>query len=224
MNYFGFKKMISRPIFASCLLAIGLQPSNTMAAACDYRLSALIGKGSAVVAGTGRGVTSAAGNALGYYTLTNAATGASMLGSVAASTSAASEAGLVASTGSGVGAAGAALMSPIGIAIGVVLAVGVAGTEGYCYFKDERITRYQDVLAVVQSLSANADPLYFELVDPSTPLAKQAILNIGDGTGALVHYEVEFLYIVNGAMKYRAPLRDQTIGNINLDIVPATKQ
>lgn len=216
--------MAFRPLLAFCALYVALQAHTASAGACDYRLSSLIGKGSAAVASTGSSVTSAAGNALGYYTLTDAATGASLLGSAAVSTSAAGAAGLVASTGSGLGAAGAALVSPIGIAVGVVLAVGVAGSEGYCYFKDERITEYDDVLSVVQSLAANADPLYFELIQPSTPLAKQAILIIADSTGAFTKYEVAKLYIVNGALKYRAPLRDKTIGNISLDIVPAAAE
>ncbi|RYH04375.1 hypothetical protein EU805_03120 [Salipiger sp. IMCC34102] len=207
---------------ASCLAAglLSIAATGAHAGMCDYRLSALVGSGGRAVANVGGAAldaTGISGKALGYYTLTNAVTGANLLGAGGA---AATSAEVIAGAGTGIGAAGAALMTPLGIAIGVVVAAGVAGSEGYCYFQDERITDYDEIMTILEGLAANADPAYFQLVDPATPLERQAIIQVGDGSNAFTSYRVEDLYIVNGDLKHRERLRDTTIGTVRLDVVP----
>lgn len=78
------------------------------------------------------GVSALAGagmNAAGLYAITNATTGAVMLGSTAAGASAAGTTGIIAGTSGLIGAAGAVLMSPAVIGGCALVAVGVGGTS-----------------------------------------------------------------------------------------------
>ena len=100
---------------------------------CDYRPSQLVGGAVAATVATaaaGVGSTGAGMTAAGFYTLTHAASGATMLGSVAGGVSAAGTVGIMGGTGGAVGGTAAFLMAPITIIVGTVTAVGIIGYEG----------------------------------------------------------------------------------------------
>lgn len=121
-------------IAASMLL--GALCTSATAAFCDYTPSKLVGAGVAGSVATGAGATAAAGvglKAAGFYTLTHAVTGATMLGSVAGGASAAGTVGIMGGTAGAIGTVGAVLMSPFVFVPAAVVAVGVAGYEGGCY-------------------------------------------------------------------------------------------
>lgn len=172
----------------------------------------------------GAALSGTAMNMLGYYTLTHSVTGATMLGSTMAGSSAAGTIGIVAGTGTGGGAAGAALMNPAGIVVGVVIAAAVGGSEGYCYFQDDRITAYEDVLFVMKGLAANADPDYFALIEPHDKAKQKAVIQIIDEDGIPSQYKVEDLYIVNGVLKHRDWFLNTVIGNVGLQLVEKTNE
>lgn len=107
-----------------------------VAAVCDHTPSKLIGAGVAGSVATGAGATAAAGiglKAAGFYTLTHAVTGATVLASTAGGVSAAGTVGIMGGTAGAIGTVGAVLMSPFIIVPAVIVAGGVAVFEGGCY-------------------------------------------------------------------------------------------
>lgn len=117
-------------------LALCMVANLSAAGPCNFAPSKLVGGGktAAVVATTG--TTAIAGTGLqvaGIYAITNATTGAAMLGSTAAGASAAGTVGIISGTSGAIGAVGAALLSPFVIIPAAVVAVGLAGYEGACY-------------------------------------------------------------------------------------------
>ena len=161
--------------------------SSAEARVCDYRPSELLRSG---VAGARDAAGAVADRAAGAFTLTNAVTGASMLGSTAST---------LGQIGGAVGSTAAGAASASGAA---VAAVGLGAMEGLCYFRDERISNYGEVLQVMQAIAASADPAYFR-VDSGSPRQKSAVIVIGDGSGGATEYPVRKLYIVNGVLMHR---------------------
>lgn len=107
---------------------------------CDYTPSKIIGgkTGAAAssAAATGAAATAAAGGGLkaaGFYTLTHAVTGATMLGSTAGGASAAGTVGIMGGTAGAVGTVAGALMSPFVIIPAAVVATVITAHEGGCY-------------------------------------------------------------------------------------------
>lgn len=215
------KKSVLR--IATAMIAIALS-SGAYSEVCDYRLSSLVGGGVTATVGAtsllaGKGMT-----AMGYYTLTHAVTGATMLGSTLAGSSGAGTIGIIAGTGTGAGAVGAALMSSIGIVIGVVVAGSLAGSEVYCYFQDERITDYDEVLLLMKGLAANADPASFEIREPNDEATQRASVLMTDAEGVTTQYWVGNLYINNGKLRNRDWFWNTVIGNVGLEVVPRGDQ
>lgn len=122
-------------IMASVILT---QPA--MADICNYRPSELIGAGGSTAVAGSTAATAATGTgmkAAGLYTLTHASSGAVMLGSTAAGSSAAGTVGIIAGSAGFLGTVGAVLMSPLVIIPAAVTAVGVGIYEGGCYLAGE---------------------------------------------------------------------------------------
>ena len=114
---------------------------NVAAEICDHTPSKLIGAGWTGSVATGAGATAAAGvgmKAAGFYTLTHAVTGATMLGSAAGGASAAGTVGIMGGTAGAIGTVGAALMSPFVIVPAALVAGGVGIYEGGCYITSKR--------------------------------------------------------------------------------------
>jgi hypothetical protein len=172
------------------------------------------GSSAGVLATTGAGTAAVglAAKGAGFYTLTHAVTGATMLGSTAGGASAAGTVGIMGGTAGAVGTAASVLMAPATIIVGAVTAAGIGGYEGVCYFYDERVTDYTDVLRILGSIAVNADPDYLRLeIDKADG---NAILVLGDGVEGARRYYVEDLYVVNGVLKHRDWGLNSVIGNV----------
>lgn len=207
-------KLSALAVFVAAALSFSGNSAN--AGACDYRPSQLIGgSGAGVVATTGVGTAAAglAAKGAGFYTLTHAITGATMLGSTAGGASAAGTVGIMGGTAGLVGTAASALMAPATIIAGAVTAAGIGGYEGVCYFYDERVTEYAEILRILESIAVNADPAYLRLeIDPMNRGSATLILN--NGAEGTQRYSVEDLYVVNGVLKHRAWGLNTVIGNV----------
>jgi hypothetical protein len=205
-----------KALYVSLFIAISATPA--LAAVCDYRPSQFIGEdgsaaaigGGALVAGSGT-----AAKAAGFYILTHATTGATMIGSTALGGSAAGTVGIIAGTGGVAGSVAAVLMAPVTIVVAGVTAVGVASYEGACFFQDERVTDYGQVLEVMSNMAANSDPESFMLFET---IGRKAIRLVA-ADGEIQIYFVEDLYIVNGILMNRDWFKNTKIGRVSY-VVP----
>ena len=143
------------------------------------------------------GTAGAAMNAAGFYTLTHAITGATMLGSVAGGASAAGTVGIKGGTSGVIGGTAAFLMAPVTLVVSVISAAGITIYEGSCYFHDERVSDITEVLTRMQSIESSAAPgSVYVFSPPDDPDGDSICVTNLDGT--LSEYLVRDLYIVNG--------------------------
>lgn len=180
-----------------------LAPAAAMSGICDYRPSVLL-------AGKGEASSGATASALGFYTLANSTTGASMLASGGTGTAASS--GAAASSG-GLGAVAALVTAPATMLIAAGTAVVVGGYEGACYFTDVRVTDTTEVLNVLRNLAGQADDSYFRL-DENKAIPGDSALFVRNDDGNMDRYLVKDLYIVNGVLKGRTWGPNKTIGKV----------
>lgn len=225
--------------FAS-LLAV-TTASFAHAEICDYRPSQLLGSTATGAVGTGSAALAGVGvgaKAAGFYTLTHAATGATMLGSTAGGASAAGTVGIMGGTAGFLGTAAAVVTAPATIIAAAVTSAGVVAFEGGCYFfVDEQIDDYHEVYAIMKNLAENADPAYFKLVIPTglEMWSEESQINylvgakdadykivVGKGEGQQTFFG-ENLYIINGVLKNRDWFRNTTIGNVGF-IAPSSAE
>jgi len=203
-------------IIVTTSLALVTSTHVAHANACDYRPSRLLGEtGSKVAIGAGGAVagTTATATAAGVYTLVNAGSGLTMLVSTMAGASGAGTVGIIAGTGGVVGTAGAIALNPFVWVPAAIVGVGGGGFEATCaFFVDERITEYEDVLAVMKSFAAHADSKYFKLVENTL----QPFIILADENGDETRFRVENLYIVDGILKNRDYGPNTTIGRVVL--------
>lgn len=193
---------------------------------CDYRLSQLIGSGGAAAAVGASTVVAGGGTAMkaaGFYLITNATTGAAMIGSTAAGASAAGTVGIIGGSAAAGGVV-AFLTAPITVTIAALTAVGAAAVEGGCYFMDERITDFDQVLSIVQEIGERTDRSEFEVFPTKSENHKyndgtrraNAIIRVKNSEGAKDQYLVSNLYIVNGELKHRDWGRNTSIGYVTV--------
>jgi len=203
-------------LLSSVILTTSIFASSASAETCDYRPSRILGgTGSTAVIGGGLSIASATGtaSALGVYTLVNAGSGLTMLGSTMAGASGAGTIGIIAGTGGAAGTAGAIILNPFVWVPAAIVGIGGGGFEAACAFLvDERITEYEDVLAIMRSFATHADPKYFQLVENAIP----AFISISTGDGEWVRYDIEDLYIVDGMLKHRDWGPNTQIGRVVL--------
>lgn len=202
---------------ATALFISAFAPS-AFADVCDYRPSELLGgTSSGAVAASGAAVAGSgmALNAAGFYTLTNAVTGATMLASTAGGVSAAGTVGIMGGTAGVIGTGAAILTAPATITAGAVLAVGSVGVEGVCYFQDERVTDFYKVLGNSILLSNHFDPSVFRVEVPKGA-AEASRLFVRKGNGTFDVYNVSDLYFVNGVLKSSDWFADTTIADTRL--------
>lgn len=193
------------------LAAFLLLPGAVLADACTHRPSELVRSGTeTAVAGVRGAAAGIASRAEGAFTFTNAMTGMTMLSSNAGST------GVLGQIGSAAGAIGGAAASviaaPATVAAGAVAAVGLGAYEGWCYFRDERITDYDEVLALMQAIAASADPTHFRIEGGDGRRDAQVV--IADGQGGESRHDVRRLYIVNGDLMSRDWGRNSALGHV----------
>lgn len=197
------------------LLTIIAFSSQANAGVCNYRLSDLVRSGSsatdksiAVAEGTvaAAGAAGLAFKAAGFYTIVNGITGAAMIGSTAAGTSAAGTMGILAGTSGALGTAGAIVSNPVTIAAAVVTVISASALEAGCYFTDERITDKDEVLAILKEVAKGQDAKYFKL-EPVTlfsywsgPYNSTALFLWNEKDQQMDMFPIENLYIVNGVL------------------------
>lgn len=177
--------------------------------ACGYRPSNLIGgagTGAAATAATATAVAGVGAKAAGFYTLTNAITGATMLGSTAGGVSGAGTVGIMGGTAGAVGTIGAVLMAPATIIAGAVIGGGTAAFEGACYFAIDRLDDPELINAVLQNLALHSSAEYFELVTDSAGNASIYVATEVEPNGKVMErtkYSTEKLYIEEGVLKHK---------------------
>ncbi|WIV52068.1 hypothetical protein QQG91_06405 [Marivivens sp. LCG002] len=201
--------------------AVVVVPSMVAAGACDYRPSQLIGGIGAGAAAASAGALATAGlgaKAAGFYTLTNAVTGATMIGSTAGGASAAGTVGIMGGTGGLIGTAAAIVMAPATIIAGLFVGAGVLTYEGVCYFAVDRVDDPKVVNEIVDNLASNADPEFLKIVE----LEGERYLLIADEHDdslkaiAWKKYEIDKLYIENGMLKHKDFGPNSQIGKVSL--------
>lgn len=178
-------------------------------AACGYRPSNLIGdmgSGALAAAGTATAAAGVGAKAAGFYTLTNAVTGATMLGSTAGGVSGAGTVGIMGGTSGAIGTIGAVIMAPTTIIAGAVAGAGTLALEGACYFGVDRLDDPVLIMEVVENLALQSDPDFFE-VDKSVRGEEAIYLATEvDANGRIMQrekYSVKNLYIEDGVLKHK---------------------
>jgi len=194
-------------------LALILGTTTAEASICDYRLSSLIQRRGSPAMEAERAATATPedqGPVL-YFTV-NPRTGETSLG---ATGSGSPNDGFLTRTARVLGSAVAVVTrdSPLVSAGG---AVAGAGIEALCYFRDERITDYDDVLAVLETVSLTMPPDLFAVIEPGLERRDAFVrLNRNDGYDA-VEYQVKDLYIVNGQLRHRNWGVNDIVGDITI--------
>jgi hypothetical protein len=205
--------MSPKTSIALTLAAAGTIAATTASAQiCDYRPSQILRSDLAgnVLTGARDAASRIVASAGGILTLNNVATGTSLLGSGAGG------AGTLGQIGSAAGNAAAGVVATPGAAIaGTAAVLGAGAYEGVCYFRDERITDYDEVLGLMHAVAAYADPAYFRVEDRGSA-RDGAVIVLGDGTGETVEYAVARLRIVNGVLLHREWGRDAELGNLGI--------
>ena len=117
-------------------LFIAVISSGAIADVCDYRPCMLLGESGAMaaeVATTGAAVAGGGMNAAGFYTITHAASGSTMLASTLPGASAAGTVGIIGGTGGGASAVAGVAMNPYLWIPAAAFAVGGLVFEGGCW-------------------------------------------------------------------------------------------
>jgi len=194
--------------------AIFISSAPVLADACDYRPSRLLGEtGSKAAIGIGGTVAGggAIGTSVGLYTLVNAGSGLTMLGSTMAGASGAGTVGIIAGTGGAIGAAGAVILNPFVWVPAALVGIGGGGFEATCAFLvDERITEFDEVLTIMRSFNIHADKNYFLLNDKTIP----PYIELRNEGLTFDRFYIEDLYIVDGVLKSRDWGPNTTIGRV----------
>ena len=185
---------------------------------CDFRLSQLIGgasTGAAIAATGGTAASGLAFEAAGFYLIVHSTGGMTMIGSTLAGASGAGTIGIISGTGGGLGAVAAFLTAPVTIVVAGTASVGAGGMEAVCYFRDERITDYDDVLQILRGIAPNMEPSQFRLTEPESTQPRAFISILMEPGEPLVEFDVRNLYFVNGRLMHRDWGRNTIIGDLS---------
>ena len=176
---------------------------------CDYRLSQLVERGaSSAIEAARAAVPQQEGPVL--YLMVNPRTGQTSVGATGAGTP---DDGILTRTARLFGSAIAVVSSSSPLAQAGSTALG-AGLEAVCFFRDERITSYDDVLGVLRAVDATMPPDLFALIEPGVERRDTFVrLNRNDGYDR-VEYPVRDLYIVNGQLRHRDWGLNNVVGDI----------
>lgn len=205
-------------LFASALGALWTMPLS--AGICDYRLSKLIGSfgSSGAVATTAAVAASDVGmKAAGFYLITNATTGATMIGSTAAGVSGAGTVGIIGGTAGLLGTAASIVTAPVTIVVAGVTALATLGVEGGCYFADERITDPKQIYDLLNQLVSSGSPTDLGIV--MGELDEPWFWRKNDA-GEIEAFALSNLYIVNGTLMNRDWFANTKVGDIAVVMAP----
>lgn len=134
-----------KKLMTGVLILFTFAAQVSMAGLCDYTPSNLMGKEASVAAGVSSGAAATTGAGMkvaGLYSIAHASSGALMLGSTAAGTSAAGTVGIIAGSAGFFGTAGAVLMSPFLIVPTAVALLGATTFESACYLLSDDPTSF----------------------------------------------------------------------------------
>ena len=207
-------------MFKRAASIFALVGSTALADVCDYRPSNIIGGiGTGAIGTAGAGVAAAGigAKAAGFYTFTNAITGATMLGSTAGGVSAAGTVGIMGGTAGAIGTIGAILLAPATIAAGVVIGAGTAIYEGACYYTIERVEDPKIIMKILEDLDRQSDDEYFELQKNGTGSGAIYVATKMDEFGKVLkrtQYSIEKLYIEEGVLKHKDWGPNSQIGRV----------
>jgi len=201
-------------------LMASLLGTSAIAEVCDYRPSNLIGSiGTGAISTAGAGVAAAGvgAKAAGFYTLTNAVTGATMLGSTAGGVSGAGTVGIMGGTAGAIGTIGAIIMAPVTIATGIVIGAGTAIYEGACYFSIERVEDPAVIMKILEELDKQSDDDYFELQKNGLGTGAIYVATKVDEYGKVLErnrYSIDKLYIEGSMLKHKDWGPNSQIGRV----------
>ena len=201
--------MHPNPIRSAALAAIlALTAATASAGVCDYKPSRLL---ETMTSPTARANAGAAASTVGHYTLVNAKTGLTLLGTSGVGASAT---GLVSGAPGFLASAIAVVTAPATIIAGSVTAVALGGYEGACYFAVERVTDPDLVLAILRDMADRADPDRFALEPSGTSDGETLVLGDPDAPDETQRYEVKDLYIADGMLLHRDRFLNTRIGKV----------
>jgi hypothetical protein len=183
-------------------LSVVLGTGAAQANVCDYRLSEVIADRAPKLAAAAADAAVIARfdpTAPDFLTLVDSRTGFTAVGAVLAGARAAQALG---GAEAALGVGGTVLTSPVlGMAAGAAT-LGLAGIEGVCRFKAERITDYYEVLAVLAAVAETADRDFFQL-QLGPPRKKGAMVEIWDAkAGVRKQYRVADLFLAKGELRW----------------------
>ena len=202
-------------IMLATVAAFGGSPASS-GGFCKHRPSELLRGGfvGSMAAGAQNAASTLVAKAGGVFTFTNTVTGASLLGSNAV-------AGTIGQIGGVASNAASSVAAVPGIALaGATAAIGLAAFEGVCFFRDERITDHDEVLRVLYTISAFADPAYYRIEQPGAD-SDAAVLVLGSIAGETNEYAVDRLRIVNGVLWHQQRGRDVALGDVGFATLAA---
>ena len=194
--------------------------TSALAEVCDYRPSNLIGGiGTGAIGTAGAGVAAAGigAKAAGFYTLTHAVTGATMLGSTAGGASAAGTVGIMGGTAGAIGTIGAIIMAPATIIAGIAIGAGTAIYEGACYFTVERVEDPSIIIKILEDLDKQSEDEYFELQKNGVGSGAIYVATKVDEFGKVLkrtRYSIDKLYIESGMLKHKDWGPNSQIGRV----------
>ena len=194
------------------LLIPALGPAPALAQLCDYRLSQVMARrGSSEAVEAARAAVEGVPDPVLFITL-NPLTGRAQFGATRPGEGANDT--LLTRSARLLGAAASLLGADAVVAVGTA-AVG-AGLEAVCYFRDERITDYHEVLEILRAVDATMPPDVFALIEPEDE-PRGAFIRVDRAVGAPNdEYRVRDLYIVNGQLLHRVRGRDEPVGDITI--------
>ena len=198
-----------------------MAPATSFAAACDYRPSNLmggVGTGAAVATGGAVAAVGTGAKAAGFYTLTHAVTGATMLGSTAGGASAAGTVGIMGGTAGAIGTIASVVMAPATIIAGAVLGVGVAAYEGACYFTVERVNDPEIIEGIITNMAQNSDPEFLRRATIAGDDYLMVAANHDEEMRAVEwkQYKLSKLYIEEGMLKHSDLGPNSKIGRVSM--------
>ncbi|MCB1388054.1 MAG: hypothetical protein KDK12_02705 [Rhodobacteraceae bacterium] len=195
----------------SLTLVLALTATAARADLCDYRLSQMVERRGSPAIEAARAANAAPGDqGPVLYLMVNPRTGQTSLGATGAGTP---DDGFLTRTARLLGSAVAIVSSNSAIATAGGAVAG-AGLEAVCFFRDERITDYDEVLAVLRVVDESMPPDLFALIEPGES-RRDAVVRLSRNDGYdMAEYAVDDLYIVNGQLRHRDWGLNDVVGDI----------
>ena len=197
------------------VLALGVLPSSALANWCDYRLSNALPRTQSPAVEAARSDAGIAQDEGVVYIMVNPRTLRTQVGATQEGSADSRDDGFVLRMARVVGAAVAVVAGDSALTTAGSAVLG-AGLETVCFLRDERITEYDDVLAVMRVVDASMPPDLFALIEPGER-RRDAYVRLSRNDGyEPSEYRVRDLYIVNGQLRHRDWGLNDVVGDLAL--------